>query len=68
MAEAEWELDHSFKWVGYPLSKDNVNLVYIPVGRMSKSKAEEYILALKNKCQTSNQLKDYKFLFIAVGE
>jgi hypothetical protein len=46
------------------LSKDDVNLIYIPMGKLPKQKAEEYLKNIMKKF--SEKYSNYKMFYIAI--
>ena len=45
------------------LSKENVNVIYVPCGKLPKSRADEYVKQLSDKFKECNP--EYKILWIA---
>lgn len=66
MAECKFEVNNFIDLKGYSLSKDEVNLIYIPVGKLPKIKAEEYIKDLLQRFKKNEKMKCYNFLLIPV--
>ena len=63
--EALKELLTSEKFLNKTLSKDDMNVVYIPVGKLPKSKSEEYIKKMSDNFKKN--YPEYKILWLAVG-
>ena len=68
MAEANWEINNYYKFAGYPLSQKDVNLVYVPVGKLPKSKIEKYLEDLYTGLKKNKDTKKYKFLLIPFSQ
>ena len=64
MAEGTFEVNNFFDLKGFALSKDDVNVVYIPIGRLPKGRAEEYMKSIYEYIKKSENLKVYKFWLI----
>lgn len=56
----------SEKFLPRVLSKEDVNIVYVPVGRLPKLKAEQYIKDLSKRFKEYNP--EYKIFWMAVGK
>jgi hypothetical protein len=50
------------------LTPDTLHIIHVNVGKMSKSKAEEYIEDYSNKIRQASGVDETKFKFIVVGE
>ena len=53
-----------FEFAGYTLRKNDMNLVYVPVGKMSKAKSEEYMVRVKDCFVKAG----YRVMLIAVPQ
>jgi hypothetical protein len=52
------------KFNNFTLSKDNVNVLYIPVGKLPKSKADEYVHRVVKEFKKANP--EYKVAWFAL--
>lgn len=66
IAEALKEVLVDGNYLAKTLSKEDVNIVYVPTGRLPKSKAEEYVKNLSDKFKKA--YPEYKILWLAKGD